>query len=139
MFHWAALRAFVYATEDRDKVIQAMENLGLKGELKSSKAEGAYGDRIEIIEVRAKKNSDIKEFLSNLGKDIIARILENLDERTDDEGILHFRADKQSAYDGIVKISNGGDVIAVEMKIEVYPFSRERAIESAKKYLEGLL
>lgn len=139
MFHWIRLRVFVYATENRDKVMVAVENTGLKGEIMSSKAEGAYGDRIEIIELICRKKRDIEEFLRKLGKENMARIVEGLGERMDDEGVIHFRLDKQEAYAGRMKISGGGDVIAVEMKVEAYPFSRGRAIENARKYLEGLL
>ncbi len=139
MFHWIRFRAFVYATEDREKVIKAMKNAGSCGDIRSNIAEGAYGDRIEILEARMKKKSEIDGIMSKIGKRGMEKILENLDDRVDEEGILHFRLDKQKAYLGEIEISRGGDVIAVEMKIETYPFSRERAIKIAREYMEEFL
>ncbi len=138
MFHWIRLRAFVYATEERDKVLAAMREL-MDGEVKISHAEGAYGDPIEIIEMKGKRDRDAKAVLSTLPVEERKHMLETLENRTDDDSVFHFRVDKQELYLGNARLSNGGDVITVAMKIESYPSSRDRALESMRSYLEGLI
>ena len=139
MFHWMRLRAFVYATEDREKVMEAISNTGISGDIGSEIAEGAYGDRIEIIEVRSARKRDVDRLFSMMKGEDIGHILETLEERMDSEGVLHFRLDKQELYMGIASASRGGDVISVEIKVRAYPSSRERAIGIMREYLEGFL
>lgn len=139
MFHWIRLRVFVYATEDREKVIQAVKNSGIEGQMRSDIAEGAYGDSIEIMELRSTKESVIKSLFRAMKKEDIREILRTLEDRIDDENILHFRLDKQSMFENDMQLSHGGDVIAVEIKIESYPSSREAAIKIMREYLEDLL
>ena len=137
MFHWIRLRAFVYATEDREKVIQAMNNL-VEGEPKISHAEGAYGDPIEILEISGKRDRIAKDIISKMPDAERKALLETLESRTDDDSIFHFRIDKQEAYLGNIRLGSGGDVIGVEMKMESYPSSRERAVENMGRFLEGM-
>ena len=139
MFHWIKLRAFVYATEDREKVMEAMNNTGIEGEMRSDIAEGAYGDSIEIIELRSGKESSINSLFRAMKKEDIEDILRTLEDRIDEENILHFRLDKQRMFENDMHLSYGGDVIAVEIKIESYPSSRDAAISIMKAYLEDLL
>ncbi len=139
MFHWIKLRAFVYATEDREQVLEAMNNTGIDGEMRSDIAEGAYGDSIEVMELRSTKESAIKSLFRAMKKEDIREILRTLEDRIDDENILHFRLDKQRIFENDMQLSHGGDVIAVEIKIEAYPSSREAAMKIMREYLEDLL
>ena len=138
MFHWIRLRAFVYATEEREKVIQAMKNL-VDAEPKVSHAEGAYGDPIEILEMSGKRDRIAKDMISSLPESDRKALLDTVEDRTDEDSIFHFRIDKQDAYLGNTRLGSGGDVIGVEMKVESYPSSRERAVENLGAFLEGLL
>jgi len=139
MFHWIKLRVFIYATEDRDKVMEALHNTGIDGEMKSEIAEGAYGDRIEILEIKGKKKSEIDALFKSLSKDEIKSMIETLEDRIDDEGIFHFRLEKQEMYGNHPVLSSGGDIIAIEVKIASYPSSREKAVEVMREYLEAFL
>ena len=138
MFHWIRLRAFVYATEEREKVLEAMRNI-MDGELKTRHAEGAYGDPIEIIEMSGKRDRDARGIISTMNESDRKSLFDTLDERTDDDSIFHFRLDRQEAYLGKLRLASGGDVIGVELKLQSYPASREKAIESMKEFLEALL
>lgn len=139
MFHWIRLRAFIYATEDREKVIKAVKNSGISGEMKSEIAEGAYGDIIEIIEIKAKKNREIDAVFSSMSREDLKSLLDTVEDRVDDEGIFHFRLDKQALYSENFLLSSGGDVVSLEIKIKAYPSSREKAVEVMKSYLEDLI
>ena len=138
MFHWIKLRAFVYATEERKKVVQAMKNL-VDEEPKISHAEGAYGDPIEILEMSGKRDRMAKDMIASLPESDRKVLLDTVEDRTDEDSIFHFRIDKQDAYLGNIRLGSGGDVIGVEMKVESYPSSRERAVENMRSFLEGLL
>ena len=138
MFHWIRLRAFVYATEEREKVLEAMRNV-MDGDVRISHAEGAYGDPIEIIEMSGKRDRDARSIISTMNESDRKSLFDTLDERTDDDSIFHFRLDRQEAYLGKLRLASGGDVIGVELKLESYPASRERALENMGKFLEELL
>ena len=139
MFHWIKLRAFVYATEDRKKVIRAMENTGISGNMRRDMAEGAYGDTIEILELRGERKSEIDALFKSLSEGDIRELLDEVDERMDDEGVFHFRLGKQEMYEDKHVLSRGGDIISVEIKVATYPSSREKAIALMREYLEAML
>jgi RNA binding exosome subunit len=138
MFHWIRLRAFVYATEEREKVLEAMRNV-MDGDVRISHAEGAYGDPIEIIEMSGKRDRDVKKIISSMDESDRKSLFDTVDDRTDDDSVFHFRLDKQEAHLGNLRLASGGDVIGVELKLQSYPASREKAIESMRKFLEALL
>ena len=138
MFHWMKLRAFVYATEDHDRVMQALDNIS-EGDTAVNHAQGAYGDSIEIIERTVKKERMIKALFSRLSKPDIRRIADETDERTDERSVFHLRLDKQRACEGELVPGSGGDVVDIEVKIASYPASRDSAVAMMKGYLEAML
>jgi len=56
------------------------------------------------------------------------RLRRELDLRVDDECNLHFRLDKQAAYQGLARLTDSGDAIMVSAHLESYPARRERAL-----------
>ncbi len=138
MFHWMKLRAFVYATEDHDRVMQALDSIS-EGDTAVDYARGAYGDRIEIMERTVKKERAIKALFSRLSKQDLRRMSEEAEERTDERSVFHFRLDKQRAYEGEIVLGSGGDVVDIELKIASYPASRDSAVALIKEYMEAML
>ena len=131
--------AVVYSTEDREKVGEAMATLfPFEFEILRSKAKGHYGNPIEFLEVEIKNKRKIKEFWKNLmdlledQKEIIVNTLE---EKLDEQNVLHLRINKQKAYLGNLELVDGGDAIVVKVKIVTYPAKRERVIEAIKGML----
>ncbi len=132
--------AVVYSTEDREKVGEAMATLfPFEFEIMVSEAKGHYGNPLLYLEVEISKKRQIKEFWNHL-MELLGeqrRFLINLlEEKIDDQGVLHIRIDKQKAYLGEVELTEGGDAIVVKTKIVTYPAKREKIIEVAKQLIE---
>jgi hypothetical protein len=104
--------AFSHATEDEDKVENAMKNL-LPEEnrdlwLTRKTLKGYHGDPITIVtgKIRTKKGATgvlrrVVQELSSLDRQ---RLLDELEERLDEGGNLYIRLDKQNAYLGKVRL-----------------------------------
>ncbi len=133
------ISAICYSTEDPEKVAKAIEVLiPFEFDINVSKARGHYGNPIEFFEVELRKKREIREFWNHLIlnlKDEKEILLEFLDDLIDEEGVLHIRIDKQSAYLGKIELSTGSDSIMVRVKLVTYPFKREKILEFAKKII----
>lgn len=133
---WIRVSAVVHSTEDREKVGEAISTLfPFEFEIAVSKAKGHYGNPMEYLEVELTKSSEIKKFwayfLELLGEQV-DEILKTIDEKIDDQNVLHIRIDKQKAYLGEVELTSGGDPIAVKLRLVTFPSKREKIIEFAK-------
>ncbi len=132
--------AVVYSTEDKEKVGEAMATLfPFEFEIMVSEAKGHYGNPLLYLEVEISKKRQIKEFwnyLMELLGDQRRFLVNMLEEKIDDQGVLHIRIDKQKAYLGEVELTEGGDAIVVRTKIVTYPAKREKIIEVAKQLIE---
>ena len=136
------IAAHAHATEDVNRVVKAILSL-LPDELRGSvepeivTVEGHHGNPITRIVVRL-EGRDAERFLSWLGgrlgegeKLVLRSILEQrYDERS---GRFYFRVDKQEAYLGSVRFSDGDDVIQVMINMRGSP-----RLERALKVLEEL-
>lgn len=134
------INAVVYSTEDMEKVGEAIATLfPFEFEIEVTDATGHYGNPLKFLEVKLTKKREIEEFLrhlvSSLNQDDIRYLLETLEDRVDEEGVLHLRIDKQKAYLGELEIVERGDAIVVHIKIVTYPARRERIIEAAKNLI----
>ena len=135
------VNAVVYSTEDMEKVGEAIATLfPFEFEIEVTDATGHYGNPLKFLEVRLTKRREIEEFmkhlLSSLSQDDVQYLLETLENRVDDEGVLHLRIDKQKAYLGELEIVEGGDAIVVRIKIVTYPARREKIIEAARNLIQ---
>ena len=132
--------AVVYSTEDKEKVGEAMATLfPFEFEIMVTPATGHYGNPLLYLEVEISKRRQIKEFwnyLMELLGDQRRILLNTLDEKIDDQGVLHIRIDKQRAYLGEVRLTEGGDAIVVRTKIVTYPARREKIMEAARVLIE---
>jgi RNA binding exosome subunit len=62
-------------------------------------------------------------------------LLNTLEDRVDEEGVLHIRIDKQKAYLGEVELADR-DAIVFKAKIVTYPSKREKVLEAARELIE---
>jgi RNA binding exosome subunit len=60
-----------------------------------------------------------------------------VDARVDDDGVLHFRLDKQAAFEERWELAKDPDTIDVRVKLVAYPAKPERARRVARAILEG--
>ena len=136
-FHYVDLRAFCYATEDERRVAAALRTfLPEDADLEREETEGHNGDRILVLSVRLERADEVRHVLSRLAEmDDLDGLLDELDERIDDNCAFFLGLDKQAAYGGDVRL---GDGLMLRGKVEAYPAERERAIETAETALEEL-
>ncbi|WP_336038170.1 RNA-binding protein [Halobacterium yunchengense] len=133
-FHYVDLRAFCYATEDEQRVREALQHfLPEDVELERAETEGHLGDRIVVLSARVERADEIRHVLDRLraGADV-DRVREELDQRVDDNCSLFVHLDKQAAFRGVAEL---GDGIALRAKVEAYPANKDAAVENAREAL----
>ncbi|AKG39187.1 MAG: RNA-binding domain-containing protein [Infirmifilum sp.] len=137
------ISSFIHATEEEERVLQAVKNLlppDLRNleyvDVKKSISYGYYGNPIVFLSLNFPE-SQVDEItlyiLSHLPKGDIKSILDDFEKRFA-RGRLYLRFDKQEAYYGNLKLSEGDEVIKCVIKFK--PHLRKRGdFESVFKEL----
>ena len=142
VFHWIKVKAVCYATEDEDLIHDVMEQLtGIEDEdcFDVDISEGLHGNPITVIDANLSHNKEYERLFRNIGKGPLEAVLEQIEDRVDDDCILYMRLDKQKAVQGIYEISHSGDVISITAKVVAHPAKKEIAVKNAKEYLTRML
>jgi RNA binding exosome subunit len=136
-FHYVDLRAFCYATEDDKRVEQALRTyLPEDFEVERAQSEGHHGDRILVLSARVENADEMRHVLSKVAElPDVEDLIDELDERVDDNCSLFLRLDKQAAYRGEAALGEG---ITFRAKVEAYPAKKEAAVENAREALANL-
>lgn len=136
------LRAYVHATEERERVLEALrrilgEDLWSSAEVVEEKYEGHYGNPVIVVTARIRDpqaaSKALKSILSRLGKGNVSMLLDSLEERVDKNGTLYFRLSKQDAYLGRLILYEADDVVRITVGFEG---RRRKALEEYRKRLE---
>lgn len=138
-FRWIKSRVMIYSTEDEELVTKMFEELVGTDEYEQDIAEGELGNKTLILEANLSRRRDIDGLFDRLGEDVIRWILDEIEERIDEDCSFFFRLDKQKAVTGEYVIGSGGDVVSFICKVASYPAKRELAIDVLKKYLNSRL
>ncbi|GAB6136046.1 RNA-binding protein [Thermococcus prieurii] len=144
--HHVRLTTFIHATEDEDKVLEAIGTF-IPEEIDDEdvhfdieETTGFFGNPIKVVNVEIKRSRAVRTFLKHfkglLDENARRYILENLDEKVDDEGTLYVRFNKQKAYLGEVEVDEGGDTIQVKIKVKAFPMRKEAVVKSVREWLE---
>ncbi|MGI5964877.1 MAG: RNA-binding domain-containing protein [Candidatus Methanomethylophilaceae archaeon] len=137
-FHWVRVRVFCLATEDKEKISEALG--GLVGtEWTEDICEGEFGNITVIMDCEIKKKKLIDGMFSRIEKKSIERMLDEAEERLDDDCTFYMRLDKQKAVLGTYETGSGGDVISIVCKVASYPSRKELALENLRNYFAGIL
>jgi len=97
---------------------------------------GHHGDRIVVLSARIENADGMRHVLDRLSElDEVDRVIDELDQRVDDNCALFLRVDKQAAFGGEVRLGPG---ITVRAKVEAYPAKKEAAVENARETLGRL-
>ncbi len=136
-FHYIEFKAHCHATEDLNKVKEAVENLAdSELEFEISDAEGYYGNPIRILETKINRNREMDDFFDSLPSEVIQQLLQDLKRRIDERCNFFFRIDKGKAFEEDLALITGGNSIRVRARVESYPSKRETAIEKMEEYLK---
>ena len=139
MIHNISYRAFVYGTENEEKVLESIKTLFPNSSPQCEATEGYYKNPVLILHNKIEKKRDIKDFvakLSSMKYPAKKRIISQLEDKMDDYGNLFLRFDKQRAYQGDLKVVEHGDSIHIKVKIAAYPAKKKVALEIGRKLFE---
>ena len=130
---WIQIETFSHATEDVEKVKSLLSKFfSFEVTFNINKTYGHFGNEIDIVTVELSKNKEIKDFTSNFLSIIDkSHVLETLERRLDEDGILFVRMNKERVYNDDFTIDDNGDIL-ISMKFVTYPKSREKVIENGK-------
>ena len=138
VFHWVRVQTFCYATEKRELLEETMTELLGTDEFVEEISEGEHGNVMTILESRLTKQREFNALFRKLGPEICGWIVEDIDNRIDDDCVFYIRLDKQKAVQGIYEVAHHGDVIAITGKVQAHPAKKEVAVRTLREFLTGL-
>ena len=138
VFHWVRVQTFCYATEKRELLEETMTELLGTDEFEEEISEGEHGNVMTILESRLTKQREFNALFKKLGPEICGWIVEDIDNRIDDDCVFYIRLDKQKAVQGIYEVAHHGDVIAITGKVQAHPAKKEVAVRTLREFLTGL-
>lgn len=135
---WIEARTYCHATEDETRVNRALAFMCPEGETVREVLEGHFGNTLVRLTRRVEDRRSIRplwERWSTAGlREAIGR---DVDARVDEDGILHFRLDKQAAFQERLVLATDADTIDVRLKLIAYPAKTELARRAARSILQG--
>jgi RNA binding exosome subunit len=123
-------RAYARATEVSDRVVSSIlsifpEHLRQIVLIETSRAEGQMGDTITIatgvLEGQDNCGPVLDYVFSQMDRQSLRTIERSLDIRLDEQCVFFLRIDKQAAFQGLVRMADGLDVISVRFYFRQYP------------------
>ncbi len=133
-----------HATEDPEKVAQAIRNLSL-GETSLgftvNRAKGHHGNEIttSVFMIRNAKHAEI--FLKNIWRGLSrldrTEVYSSLASRIDSAGSMFLRIDKQAALKGRIRLENT-DPVKIEISFRTEPSKRNEFVDNVRKTLEEI-
>lgn len=134
-FHYIDLRTFCYVTEDKKRVEAALRRfLPEEFDLDRVENSGHHGDRIVVLSARVENADGMRVVLDRLADlDAIDRVVDELEDRVDDNCSFFLRLDKQAAFNSRVRLGKG---ITLRAKVEAYPAKHETAVENAREAIQ---
>ncbi len=135
---WIALRTLCQATEDEDRVRRALDTACPLGEVSRTALEGHYGNPMILLTRRVDEPKAIASLWKMWsGAGLLEGLRERLEDRVDEEGILHFRIDKQKAFLGVLALAQDADTVDVQVKLKAYPAKAETYRNAARELILG--
>ncbi|MBP3385466.1 MAG: exosome protein [Candidatus Methanomethylophilaceae archaeon] len=137
-FHWVRVQTFCYATEKRELLEETMTELLGTDEFQEDISEGEHGNIMTILETRLTKQREFNSLFKKLGPEICQWILDDIDNRIDEDCVFYMRLDKQKAVQGIYEVAHHGDVVAITGKVQSHPARKDVAVRVMSDFLTGL-
>ncbi len=119
----AEISVFAHATEDEEKVKQAVKRLArFEPEFESQRLTGHYEDPIHLLTAKTVKKKEATDFLANIVKKFSSldkeTLMRELSNHIDPQGSLYVRLDKQKAFHGRAVLAEN-DPIRVKFKFQL--------------------
>lgn len=138
-FYQINFRTYSHATENEKNVEEALRFVSGTDKIEKRTAEGYHGNPIIIMEATLKKSREVKVFFSGLKQQgLVGKILDELEDRINEDCSFYLRFDKQKAFDKKYELVQHDDVISMKGEIRCFPPSKGNAVKSMKDFLENL-
>ena len=138
-FLYLRFRTYSHATENEKNVEKALRFVSGTEKIEKRKTKGYHGNPIIIMESAIKKSMEVKAFFSGLKKHgLVEKILDELEDRIDENSNFYLRFDKQKAFFQKYELVKHDDVVSVKGKIKSFPTNKRNAVKILKIFLENL-
>ena len=137
-FHWIRVQTFCYATERKELLEEVMEELLGDAEYSEELTESEHGNTMTILEARLTKQKQFRQLFEKLGTDIRTWLVDDMENRVDEDCVFYMRLDKQKAVEGVYEIAHHGDVISITGKVQSHPARKEIAVRIMDDFLTGI-
>jgi len=137
-FHWVRVQTFCYATERQDLIEDTLKELLGDIEFEEEITESEHGNTMMILETRITKQREFTELFSKLSDEVLDYILEDIDNRVDEDDMFYLRLDKQKAVQGVYEIAHHGDVISIFGKIQAHPAKKDVAMRVLSDFVKDI-
>lgn len=135
---WMEARAYCQATEEEDRVRRALDAALPSADETRERLEGQFGNPLVSLTRRVERSQDLRGVWSRWREaGLPASFTRDLEARVDENGVLHFRIDKQAAFQGRLVPARGTDAIDIQVKLQAYPANREEILRVARELLAG--
>lgn len=135
---WIVTRSYCQATEEEERVAKALETAAPGGAASRSVLEGQFGNTLILLSRRIEGAEAIRSVWQHWDREgILASLGSEIDARVDDDGVLHFRLDKQKAYLGSLALARDADAMDVQVKLKAYPAKPEELRRVARSLVQG--
>ncbi|MCD6110987.1 MAG: hypothetical protein J7K08_04850 [Thermoplasmata archaeon] len=139
-FHYMTVEVFVHATEEKEKVVEAVRNILGEDAFSASSfeetyAEGYHKNPIGILRWTLRSSSRAGSVLKRVMEEVGEELFTQIEDRVDDEGVLHIRLDKMKAYRGEIALARGREPVVLRFKIASYPRGREGAVRTLRRFI----
>ena len=136
--HWIEVRTYRHPTEDEGRVEKALSFVAPEGETVREVLQGHFGNDLTRLARRIEDSKSIQSVWDRWhAAGLPEGIAREVDARVDDDGVLHFRLDKQAAFEERWELAKDPDTIDVRVKVVAYPAKPEQARRVARAILEG--
>jgi Predicted exosome subunit len=137
-FHWFRVQVFCYATEDESLIHDSMVELLGTDEFECDVAESEHGNRLIVLGTELTKQRTIEPIFKRMGENVISRIIDDIDNRIDDDCVFYLRLDKQKLVKGEYKIAHHGDVLSLTGKVVSHPARKEIATRNLLQFFNSI-
>lgn len=129
-------RTYCHATEEEERVAAALLFAVPEGVTSREELEGHFGNPLVRLTRRVEKRPGIRAVWEHWSAARVpAAIARDVEARLDEEGVLHFRLDKQAAYQERFELAKDADPIDVRLKLIAYPAKPAEARRVAQSIL----
>src|SRR2546425_5924619 len=129
-------RTYCHATEEEERTAAALAFAVSEASTVRESLEGHFGNPLVRLTRRVEKRPAIRAVWSHwAAAGVPSAIARDIEARLDEDGVLHFRLDKQAAFQERLELAHDSDPIDIRLKLIAYPAKPAEARRGARAIL----